>query len=222
MNIFLSANKFVSQLVEITDALLNFQTYYIFHNFSNFSKNLSSKMKNVSIKLEIVYSIGKRSKHDGCVLSFSFQDIYPSDDERRGRRRKRIQKYIFPLNIEILRASLELFDAGSANPVNFTAQVSMIAESTVYPFFSVPLGERSFRDEGEKVGFDWKAREISADESRVRDLFAFVEEEGEARLSRVEPMKITAKRKVERSFPIMEPGRVATCWPQLHWKLIST
>lgn len=153
MNIFLSANKFVSQLVEITDALLNFQTYYIFHNFSNFSKNLSSKMKNVSIKLEIVYSIGKRSKHDGCVLSFSFQDIYPSDDERRGRRRKRIQKYIFPLDIEILRASLELFDAGSANPVNFTAQVSMIAESTVYPFFSVPLGKRKFPGRGRESWF---------------------------------------------------------------------
>lgn len=53
----------------------NFQTYYIFHNFSNFLKNLSSKMKNVSIKLEIVYSIVKRDKRDGCALSFSFQDV---------------------------------------------------------------------------------------------------------------------------------------------------
>lgn len=105
--------------------------------------------------IEIIYSIGKRSKDDGCVLSF-FPRIYLGYDEWRRRKRKEkkkrihepFTKYIFPLNIEILRAFLELFDAGSANPVNFTAQVSMIAESTVYPFFSVPLGKRKFPGRG--------------------------------------------------------------------------
>lgn len=127
---------------------------------------------------------------DAFYLSFQgypWDMMNDGEEKERKKKKKRIHepftKYIFPLNIEILRAFLELFDAGSANPVNFTAQVSMIAESTVYPFFSVPLGKRKFpgRGRGEggrKVGFDWKAREISADESRVRDLFASWKPEG--------------------------------------------
>lgn len=205
----------------------NFQTYYIFHNFSNFLKNLSYKMKNVSIKLEIIYSIVKRGKRDGCALSFSFQDVslgWWTTGKKKKKKNTKIYIYIFPLNIEILRASLELFDAGSANPVNFTAQVSMIAESTVYPFFSVPLGKRKFPGRGRESWFrlegerNFRGRVSSTRLIRIRGRGGG----GGARLSRVEPMKITAKRKVERSFPIMEPGRVATCWPQLHWKLIST
>lgn len=194
-------------------------------------------MKNVRIK-----SVNRNHLFDRENVAEMMDAFYPSfqgypwdmmnDDEEKERKKEkeftnRSQNiYIFPLNIEILRAFLELFDAGSANPVNFTAQVSMIAESTVYPFFSVPLGKRKFPGRGRESWFRLEGERNFRGRVSSTRLIRIVEAGG-ARLSRVEPMKITAKRKVERSFPIMEPGiaepgRVATCWPQLHWKLIST
>lgn len=74
-------------------------------------------------------------------------------------------RYVFSRGIEILRGSRSL-TLVCGKPVNFTAEVSAIAESTVYPFFSFHQENGSFRHRmkeiEKKVGPGWRAREISA------------------------------------------------------------
>lgn len=134
--------------------------------------------------------------------------------------------YIFPGSIEILAAVFPYDRPQKTSKFHGSSISDRWVDSL--SFLLVPLGKRKFpgmdrRKKEESWWFDWKAREISTDESSARLIRVRRRRRRSQRLDRTDENNGETKSGKKFSDNGAENrGSVATCWPQLHWKLIST